>query len=102
MKYSDLDQAFTKIIKIMSILKYIWYDSLVVSSQFDIDHTYLDRILGWETFFMAVKCMLSFLSQSCSYILCHLMIIITSFHLDIQYSLGFINSFLASGDFVVC
>ena len=35
----------------------------------------------------------------CSYILCHPMIIFTSFHLDIQYSLGLINSFLASGDF---
>ena len=45
---------------------------------------------------MTVKCMQV---DFCSYILCHLMIIFTSFHLDIQYSLGFINSFLASGDF---
>ena len=40
-----------------------------------------------------------FLSQNCSYILCHPMIIFTSFHLDIHYSLGIINSFLANGDF---
>ena len=46
---------------------------------------------------MTVKCML--LSQSCSHILCHLMIIFTSFHFDIQYYLGFIYTFLASGDF---
>ena len=40
-----------------------------------------------------------FFSQCCSHILCHLVIIFTYFHLDIHYSLGFINSFLASGDF---
>ena len=62
MKYSDLDHAFTKIIKMMSILKSIWPDSLVVSSQFDTYslvvssqfdtyHTYLDRILGRKTFY---------------------------------------------------
>ena len=40
---------------------------------------------------MIVKC--------CSYIICHLVIIFTYFHLNIHYSLGLINSFLASGDF---
>ena len=45
---------------------------------------------------MTVKCML--LSQGCSHILCHLLIIITSVHFDIQYSHGFIYSFLPSGD----
>ena len=34
-KYSNLDHAFTRIIKIMSFLKSIWSDSLVVSSQFE-------------------------------------------------------------------
>ena len=40
-----------------------------------------------------------FLSQGCSYSLCHLVIIFISFHLDSHYSLCFINSLLASGDF---
>ena len=35
----------------MSILKCIWYGSLVVSSQLDIDHTNLDRILGEKLFY---------------------------------------------------
>ena len=43
---------------------------------------------------MIVKCMHSYLSQDWSYILCNSVIIFTSFHLDIHYSLGFINSFL--------
>ena len=42
----DLGHASTMIIKIMSILKSIWPDNLVVSLQLDIDHTYLDRISG--------------------------------------------------------
>ena len=49
-KLSDLDHTFTKIIKIMSILKSEWSDNLVVSSQFDIDNIYLDRYLGGKVF----------------------------------------------------
>ena len=79
----------------MSFLKSIWSDSLMVSSQFEKDHPNLDRIFGWETFY-DWQMYEFFLSQSCSNILCHLLIIFTSFHLD---CLGFINSFLASGDF---
>ena len=47
----SLNKDFTyllKTIKIMSILKSIWSDSLVVSSQFE--KVNLDQILGWETF----------------------------------------------------
>ena len=49
----SLNKDFTyllKIIKIMSILKSIWSDSLVVSSQFEKDHPNLDQIFGRETF----------------------------------------------------
>ena len=49
----SLNKDFTnllKTIKIMSILKSIWSDSLVVSSQFEKDHPNLDQIFGWETF----------------------------------------------------
>ena len=103
----SLNKDFTyllKIIKIMSILKSIWSDSLVVSSQFEKDHPNLDQIFGWETFlcilfksklfiyfmppsdYLYIFPMYAFFSsQSCSYILCHLLIIFTSFHLDIQY-----------------
>ena len=56
MKYFDLGHAFTKIIRIMSILKSIWSDSLVV----DIDHTYVDRVLEGTILFVIVKCMHSF------------------------------------------
>ena len=97
-KLSDLDHTFTKIIKIMSILKSEWSDSLVVSSQFDIDNIYLDRYLGGKVFSDCLMYAL-FSSQDCLYILCHLMIIFTFFHLNIHYSLGLINSFLARGDF---
>ena len=40
-----------------------------------------------------------FFTQGCSPILYHLVNIFAPFPLDIHYSLGFINSFLASSDF---
>ena len=68
MKYSErFGHADTKIIKIMSILKSIWSDSLVVSSRLVIDHIY--RILaGGGTFFYDCQIYGFFLSQICSYI----------------------------------
>ena len=89
--------AFTKIIKIMSDLNSIWSDSLVVITWYNNNphKPYKPGSnLGGETFFMIVKCMHSYLIQDCSYILCNSVIIFPSFHLDIHYSLGFINSFL--------
>ena len=83
----SLNKDFTyllKTIKIMSILKSIWSDSLAVSSQFEKDHPTWIKSLGGRHFYDCPMYAF-FLSQSCSYILYHLLIIFTSFHLDIQY-----------------
>ena len=49
-EFQGFPRTPTLTIKIMSILKSIWSDSLVVSSQFEKDHPNLDQIFGWETF----------------------------------------------------
>ena len=75
----------------MLILKPIWSDSLL-------SHIAGSRSLE-KNLFYDCQLLAFFLSQDCLYIWCHLVNIFASFHLDIHYFLGFIHSFLASGDF---